>query len=271
LFFVIKRSISTVEWRMNMKIVRFCYDGSIKFGALQGEGIRVIYGDIFGEYQISEEILSLQAVKLLSPCMITKAVCVGLNYHGHAKEMNSELPAEPLLILKPSSTLNHPDGNIEYPSLSHDLHFEAELAVVIKKKAKNVKAKDAEDYILGYTCANDVTARDIQKKDGQWTRGKSFDTFLPLGPCIETDIDADNINIKLYLNDELKQSSNTGDLIFKVPEIIAFVTEVMTLYPGDVILTGTPSGVGSMLVGDVVTVELEGIGKLNNFIVKKQV
>lgn len=254
-----------------MKIVRFEHGDHIKFGILQGEEIRVMYGDIFDEYQISEEALPLKTVKLMSPCSITKAVCVGLNYHGHAREMNLELPIEPLIFLKPSSTLNHPDGNIEYPSISSDLHFEAEFAIVIKKKAKNVKVQDAADYILGYTCANDVTARDIQIRDGQWTRGKSFDTFLPLGPCIETDIDAGNINIKLFLNDELKQSSNTGDLIFRVPEVVAFVTEVMTLYPGDVILTGTPSGVGSMQVGDVVTVELEGIGRLSNTIVRKNV
>jgi 2-keto-4-pentenoate hydratase/2-oxohepta-3-ene-1,7-dioic acid hydratase in catechol pathway len=250
-----------------MKIVRFEHEGNIKFGALQGEHINVLNGDVFGEYQISKEILSLANVKLLSPCVISKAVCVGLNYHGHAKEMNLELPVQPLFFLKPSSSLNHPGGNIEYPSISQDVHYEAELAIVIKKLTKKVKAEEAEGYILGYTCANDVTARDIQKMDGQWTRGKSFDTFLPLGPCIETEIDASNINIKLYLNDQLKQSSNTGDLIFKVPEIVARVSEVMTLYPGDVILTGTPSGVGPMQVGDTVTVEIEGIGRLSNVVV----
>lgn len=250
-----------------MKIVRFEHEESIKFGALQGENINVLNGDVFGDYQISKEILSLASVKLLSPCVISKAVCVGLNYHGHAKEMNLELPVQPLFFLKPSSALNHPGGNIEYPSISQDVHYEAELAIVIKKLAKKVKAEEAKDYIIGYTCANDVTARDIQKMDGQWTRGKSFDTFLPLGPCIETEIDASNINIKLYLNDQLKQSSNTGDLIFKIPEIVARVSEVMTLYPGDVILTGTPSGVGPMQVGDTVTVEIEGIGRLSNVVV----
>lgn len=251
-----------------MKIIRFEHAGEIKFGILHGEDINVVEGDIFSDYQISKQAMTLEAVKLLSPCVITKAVCVGLNYRSHAQEMKHELPDKPLIFLKPSSALNHPAGEIEYPSISHNLHYEAELAVVIKKQAKNVKVEDAADYILGYTCANDVTARDIQKSDGQWTRGKSFDTFLPLGPCIETDIDPHSINIKLYLNDELKQSSNTSDLIFKVPEIVAFITESMTLYPGDVILTGTPSGVGPMEVGDVVTVELEGIGRLSNIIVK---
>ena len=250
-----------------MKIVRFEYAGKIEYGVLTGEEITVVTGDIFSDYQISKQVIQLDAVKLLSPCSITKAVCVGLNYRGHAQEMKLELPDKPLIFLKPSSTLNHPSGGIEYPVISHDLHYEAELAVVIKKQARNVKAEDAADYILGYTCANDVTARDIQKADGQWTRGKSFDTFLPLGPCIETEIEPGSINIKLYLNDELKQSSNTSDLIFKVPELVAFITETMTLYPGDVILTGTPSGVGPMEVGDIVTVELEGIGRLSNVII----
>jgi len=250
-----------------MKIVRFEYAGNIEFGILHGGEINVVEGDIFNEYQISQQVIPLEIVKLLSPCVITKAVCVGLNYRAHAQEMKLELPDRPLIFLKPSSSLNHPAGEIEYPAISHELHYEAELAVVIKKQARHVKAADAADYILGYTCANDVTARDIQKADGQWTRGKSFDTFLPLGPCIETDIESDSINIKLYLNDELKQSSNTSDLIFKIPELVAFITETMTLYPGDVILTGTPSGVGPMEVGDVVTVELEGIGRLSNVII----
>jgi len=251
-----------------MKIVRFEHAGEIKHGILHGENINVVKGDIFSDYQITKQVVTLGAVQLLSPCLITKAVCVGLNYRGHAREMKLELPDKPLIFLKPSSALNHPAGAIQYPTISHNLHYEAELAVVIKKQAKNVNAEDAADYILGYTCANDVTARDIQKADGQWTRGKAFDTFLPLGPCIETDIEPGCINIKLYLNDELKQSSNTSDLIFKVPELVAFITETMTLYPGDVILTGTPSGVGPMEVGDVVTVELEGIGRLSNIVVK---
>ena len=250
-----------------MKIVRFEHEGNIKFGILNGEQITVVTGDIFSDYQLSKQVVDLQIVKLLSPCVITKAVCVGLNYRGHAQEMKLELPKTPLIFLKPSSALNHPAGGIEYPPMSHDVHYEAELAVVIKKQAKNVRIEEANDYILGYTCANDVTARDIQKVDGQWIRAKSFDTFLPLGPCIETDIDPHSINIKLYLNDELKQSSNTSDLIFKIPELVTFISQVMTLYPGDVILTGTPSGIGPMKVGDVVTVELEGIGALSNVVI----
>ncbi|WP_425061079.1 putative protein YisK [Sporomusa carbonis] len=253
-----------------MKLVRYESNGKINFGVLAADDqINIIEGNIFcDDYVVSDKYVSLNDVKLLSPCQPSKAVCIGLNYHDHAKEMNLELPAEPLIFLKPSSALNHPGGAIEYPAISQNLHYEAELAIVIKKPARKVAAEDANQYILGYTCANDVTARDLQLHDGQWTRGKSFDTFLPLGPCINTDLDPHNTNIKLYLNGEVKQSSNTSNLIFKVPELLAFVSQVMTLYPGDVILTGTTSGVGPMQVGDTVIVEVEGIGRLHNTVVK---
>jgi len=249
-----------------MKIVRFVYGEKIQYGILHETDITVIIGDIFDQYQVSSQVIPLDAVKLLSPCQITKAVCVGLNYHGHAQEMKLTLPKQPLLFLKPSSALNHPGGAIQYPKSSQEVDYEGELAVVIKKEARNVQAAEVGDYILGYTCANDVTARDLQRIDGQWTRAKSFDTFLPLGPCIETDLDMSSKQIKLYLNDELKQSSNTSDLIFKIPELVAFISETMTLYPGDVILTGTPSGIGPMKDGDIVTVEIEGIGRLRNIV-----
>jgi 2-keto-4-pentenoate hydratase/2-oxohepta-3-ene-1,7-dioic acid hydratase in catechol pathway len=251
-----------------MKLVRFSYQKVIEYGILKADEIQVIQGDIFGDYQLTPKIVATANVKLLAPCIPTKAVCMGLNYHDHAKEMKSQLPEQPLIFIKPSSALSNPNDGIEYPSISHNLHYEAELAIVIKKKAKKVSAEKVSEYILGYTCANDVTARDIQKGDGQWTRGKSCDTFLPLGPCIETDINPHNIDIKLYLNNVEKQSSNTSNLIFKVPELVAFITQSMTLNPGDVILTGTPSGVGPMQVGDTVTVELTGIGKLTNIVVK---
>lgn len=253
-----------------MKLVRFADNKQIKWGALKGEVISIIDGDIFGDYSLSGDIVLLKSVQLLAPCTPSKAVCIGLNYHDHAREMNLPLPSHPLMFLKPPSALCNPGGNIEYPAITQDLHYEAELAVVIKKQAKKVSPENANEYILGYTCANDVTARDLQKSDGQWTRGKSFDTFMPIGPCVETELNPHNIDIKLYLNKELKQSSNTNNLIFKVPELIAFVTEVMTLYPGDVILTGTPSGVGPMQAGDLVSVELAGIGKLENRIVKSR-
>jgi 2-keto-4-pentenoate hydratase/2-oxohepta-3-ene-1,7-dioic acid hydratase (catechol pathway) len=251
-----------------MKFVRFQQGAVTSYGVLEGETIRLIDGDIFADWKASDRTVKLAAVKLLAPCAPSKAVCIGLNYRGHAQEMKIALPSQPLMFLKPSSALAHPGGPVEYPAISQNLHYEAELAVVIGKEARKVSVGAARDYILGFTCANDVTARDLQLGDGQWTRGKSFDTFLPLGPCIATDIDPAATDIRLYLNGELKQSSNTGDLIFKVEELLAFASQVMTLYPGDVILTGTPSGVGPMQVGDTVAVELAGIGRLENTIVK---
>jgi 2-keto-4-pentenoate hydratase/2-oxohepta-3-ene-1,7-dioic acid hydratase in catechol pathway len=251
-----------------MKFVRFQQGSAIRYGVLEGENIRIVEGDIFGQWAMGNQTVKPGAVKLLAPCAPSKAVCIGLNYHGHAQEMKIDLPKEPLMFLKPSSSLTHPGGEIEYPATSRNLHFEAELAIVIGKQARKIAAADARDHILGYTCANDVTARDIQKSDGQWTRGKSFDTFLPLGPCIATDIDPAGTDIKLYLNGEVKQASNTRDLIFKVEELVAFASQVMTLYPGDVILTGTPAGVGPMQIGDKVAVELAGIGRLENTVVR---
>lgn len=253
----------------DVKIVRFSYEDQEKWGVLTNKQIHIIKGDIFGDYEVLDQCVLLEQVTLLAPCTPSKGVCIGLNYHDHAREMKLVLPEEPLMFLKPSSALNHPGGILEYPAISSNLHFEAEMAIVIKKQARHVTMDNAYDYILGYTCANDVTARDLQLKDGQWTRGKSFDTFMPIGPCIETEIDPHHINIKLYLNDKVCQSSNTSNLIFKVPELLVFVTQVMTLYPGDVILTGTPAGVGAMEAGDVVVVELEGIGRLENIVGKK--
>ncbi len=253
-----------------MKLVRFEFENKITYGVLAVENqITIIDGDIFsGDHQESNKKVALDQVSLLAPCQPTKAVCIGLNYHDHAREMSLKLPKEPLIFLKPSSAVNKPEGEIEFPPISQNLHYEGELAIVIKKLARKIPVEQAGEYVLGYTCANDVTARDIQMQDGQWTRGKSFDTFLPLGPWIETELNPHNIAIKLLLNGEVKQSSNTSNLIFKVPEMIAFVSQVMTLYPGDVILTGTPAGVGPMQVGDTVTVDIEGIGQLNNTIAR---
>ena len=251
------------------KYVRCQYDNQTYYGILADDTIQLIEGNPFAEYTVINKIIRLDEAVLLAPCQPSKAVCVGLNYHDHAAEMKLTLPKEPLIFLKPSSAVIGPGGGIEYPAISHNLHYEGELAVVIGKTARNVSAHKAHDYIFGYTCANDVTARDIQLADGQWTRGKSFDTFLPLGPCIVSGIDPHAVDIKLYVNDEVKQSSNTCQLIFSVPAIIEHITKVMTLYPGDVILTGTPSGVGPMQIGDVVTVELSGIGRLSNTIVKE--
>ncbi|MDF2636024.1 MAG: ureidoglycolate lyase [Pelosinus sp.] len=245
-----------------MKIVKFVKDSEAAYGIFNNK-IYGIAGSIFTDFTVLKDYVLVDEVTLLAPCTPSKAVCIGLNYNDHKKKTDLE---EPTLFLKPPSSLNNPNGIIEYPAISNDVQYEAELAIVIKKQARNIVVENAYEYILGYTCANDVSARDLQKRDGQWTRGKSFDTFMPLGPCIETDIDPHNLDIKLYLNDKVCQSSNTCNLLFNIPELIAFITEVMTLYPGDVILTGTPAGVGPMQIGDRVVVEIEGIGRLENTI-----
>ena len=250
-----------------MKYVRFEFQSVVSYGILADERIQVLQGDLFDQPVVSEQSVGLSDVRLMAPCEPSKAVCIGLNYRDHAEEMKHDLPKEPLFFLKPSSSLNDPAGEIRYPAISQNVHHEAELAVVIGKIAKHIKAANAYDYVFGYTCANDVTARDIQKSDGQWTRGKGFDTFMPIGPWIETELDPHTLDIKGSVNGQLRQSSNTKNLIFRIPELIEFVTQVMTLYPGDVILTGTPSGVGPMEVGDTVTVEIAGIGALTNKIV----
>lgn len=198
----------------------------------------------------------------------SKIIAVGLNYVDHAKELKMEIPSEPILFVKPPTSVIYHKDAIIYPPQTNELHYEAELAVVIKDKIKNIKPEEAEKHILGYTCGNDVTARDLQRKDGQWTRSKSFDTFCPLGPDIVSGIDPDNLAIKLYLNGELKQASNTSNMIFKVNQLVSFISNIMTLEPQDVILTGTPPGVGPMQAGDTVEVEIEGIGKLTNKIVQ---
>lgn len=196
----------------------------------------------------------------------TKIVCVGRNYADHAKELGNEAPAEPLLFFKPPSAVIGNGDTIERPSLSQRVDFEGELAIVIGRDARNVKASDWRDYVLGYTCANDVTARDLQKKDGQFTRGKGFDTFCPLGPHIETDLDISDVRISTRVNGETRQNGRTSQMIFSPGVLIEYITAVMTLVRGDVVLTGTPSGVGPLNAGDVVEVEVEGIGVLRNVV-----
>ncbi|MEE8637916.1 MAG: fumarylacetoacetate hydrolase family protein [Candidatus Margulisiibacteriota bacterium] len=198
----------------------------------------------------------------------SKIICVGLNYRDHAKELKMPIPEYPILFMKPPTALIYNNDPIIYPPQTKELHYEAELAIVIKDRIKNVKKEEALKHVLGFTCGNDVTARDLQRMDGQWTRAKSFDSFCPVGPKIVKDIDPDNLNIKLYLNGEVKQSSNTSNMIFKVDHLVSFISNIMTLEPEDVILTGTPPGVGPMQVGDVVEVEVEGIGKLKSKVIK---
>lgn len=205
----------------------------------------------------------MEDIKSLNP---TKIICVGLNYIDHAKELNMEIPKEPIIFLKPTSAIIYNNDTIVRPKISKRVDYEVELAIVIGKECKNVKKEDAMDCIMGYTILNDVTARDLQENDGQWIRAKSFDTFCPIGPKIVSDLDPHNLDIQLRLNGEVKQKSNTKNMIFKVDELVEFVSSIMTLYPGDIISTGTPPGVGQLEKGDIVEAEIEGIGVLKNHV-----
>jgi 2-keto-4-pentenoate hydratase/2-oxohepta-3-ene-1,7-dioic acid hydratase in catechol pathway len=230
--------------------------------------IRHVDGSPFTTFAVSDKVYDLAQITLLEPTIPSKVVAVGLNYIDHARELGMALPDTPLIFLKPSTSVLGTNDSIIYPDMSRQVEYEGELAVVIKDVARQVDVDRAMSYVLGYTCANDVTARDLQKKDGQWTRAKGFDTFTPLGPCIETDADPDNLKIELRLNGETKQSSTTANMIFKTAYLVSFISHVMTLCPGDVIITGTPPGVGPMQPGDVVEVQIEGIGTLSNKVIR---
>ena len=204
--------------------------------------------------------------RLVAPVSPTKIVCVGRNYAEHAKELGNEAPPEPILFLKPPSAILDPGGTIVRPAASQRVDFEGELAIVIGRQVKNVKAAEWRDYVLGFACANDVTARDLQKKDGQFTRGKGFDTFCPVGPCIETELDVSNLRVTTRVNGDVRQDGSTSQMMFSCAFLVEFISGIMTLMPGDVILTGTPAGVGPLNSGDVVQVEVEGIGVLTNHV-----
>ncbi|HXL02638.1 MAG TPA: fumarylacetoacetate hydrolase family protein [Candidatus Atribacteria bacterium] len=248
-----------------MQIARFLHpEKKIPlFGVIKGDIIEEI-SDPFGEIKEEGRVFSRGTVKLLSPTLPSKIVAVGLNYRHHAQELEERIPENPIIFIKPSTAVLDPDDFILLPSSSCQVDYEGELAVVIKKKAYKVKDSHFGEYVLGYTCFNDVTARDLQKKDGQWTRAKSFNTFAPFGPWIETEIEPGNLNIRTYVNGYKKQDSNTKELLFPVPMLISFISEVMTLLPGDVIATGTPEGVGPLHPGDIVEIEIENIGILRN-------
>jgi 2-keto-4-pentenoate hydratase/2-oxohepta-3-ene-1,7-dioic acid hydratase in catechol pathway len=246
--------------------------GRTGYGILEGEKISVLWETPYdGMDKTTGEVLSLPEVTLLAPCEPTKIMALGLNYRDHAAEFGLPIPDEPLIFLKPSTAVIGPDEDIVYPAMSRRVDYEAELGVVIGRTCRQVPEEEVRDYILGFTCFNDVTARDLQKKDGQWARAKGFDTFAPLGPWIETEItDPNNLMVEAYLNGESRQHSNTRNMIFKVAAQVAFISQVMTLLPGDVIATGTPSGIGPMREGDVVEIRVEGIGTLKNRIVSER-
>ena len=257
-----------------MKLVRFLFQGEARYGVLKDNLISLIEGSPFAQFEAGSSEFTLDGntckaddVRLLSPCLPSKVVAIGLNYRSHAREMKVELPSEPLLFLKPSTAVIGPQENIVLSSFHQRVDYECELGVVIGKKAAGVAVDEAGDYILGYTCFNDVTERYLQKKDGQWTRAKGFDTFAPIGPWIETELDPDNVQVETYLNGELRQRGHTSDLIFGAYRLLSFISGVMTLLPGDVIATGTPSGIGALEAGDMVEIRVEKIGTLKNYVV----
>lgn len=255
------------------RVFRIEHQGSARYAVEAGGGYRLIEGDVSGDglASLSDRAVAaaragreVTAARILAPVAPSKIVAIGLNYKDHAAEMGKPPPAEPLIFLKPSTAVIGPGDAIRIPGNAGRIDHEAELGVVIGKRASRVSAASALEYVLGLTCLNDVTARELQRKDVQYTRGKGFDTFAPIGPCVAIGLDSSALDIEGSVNGERRQASNTRQLIFSVPEIIAFVSGVMTLLPGDVIATGTPSGVGPLTAGDRVTVKIEGIGELGN-------
>ncbi len=255
-----------------MKIVRV--DSSvddITYGSVEPEGIRLHLGSPFVAWEPTETVVGWEQARLLAPVIPTKIVAVGRNYVDHADELGNPVPEEPLIFLKPPTSVIGPLQSIRIPQESKNVHHEAELAVVVGKVARDVKIEDAGRFIIGYTAANDVTARDLQRADVQFTRGKGYDTFCPLGPAIDTDLDPlEGLQVTCRVNGELRQSGSTADMVFGVSELLSYVSHVMTLLPGDVILTGTPAGVGPIEAGDRVEVEIEGIGVLMNPVLARE-
>jgi 2-keto-4-pentenoate hydratase/2-oxohepta-3-ene-1,7-dioic acid hydratase in catechol pathway len=250
-----------------MRIVRYSRQGEVGFGILEGETVAAISPHPFGAFEYTGEPLPAAEVRLLAPVLPSKVVAIGRNYAEHAREQGAEVPAEPVIFLKPSTSVIGPDDPVVRPEGVGQVDYEGELAVIVGKLVRRLEPADAIQAVLGFTCANDVTARDLQNSDGQWTRAKGFDTFCPLGPWIETDLDSSDLAISTLVNGEVKQQARTSQLERGVADLLAFVSRVMTLLPGDVLLTGTPAGVGPLEAGDRVEVEVEGIGILANEVV----
>ena len=258
-----------------MRIARFAKGDGVAYGVVEGEAAQTIaelYGHPFGidpsGVRLTGQRYPLAEVRLLAPVLPSKVVAVGKNYAEHVREMGSEVPADPVLFLKPSTSVTGPNDRIAYPvKLTDRVDYEGELAVIIGRLCRDVPKERAYDVIFGYTCANDVTARDLQLKDGQWTRAKGFDTFCPLGPWMETATDPSDLGITTTVNGEVRQHARTRELLWDVPSLIEYISSVMTLLPGDVLLTGTPEGVGPLTDGDEVSVTVESIGTLTNKVV----
>ena len=250
-----------------MRIVRYSRQGDVGFGILEGETVAAISPHPFGAFEYTGERLPAGEVRLLAPVLPSKVIAIGRNYAEHARELGNEVPPEPVIFLKPSTSVIGPGDPIIRPDGVGQVDFEGELAVIVGKLVRRLETADAIQAVLGFTCANDVTARDLQRSDGQWTRAKGFDTFCPLGPWIETDLDSSDLAISTLVNGEVKQQARTSQLERGVADLLAFVSGVMTLLPGDVLLTGTPAGVGPLEPGDRVEVEVEGVGILANEVV----
>ncbi|WP_329001536.1 fumarylacetoacetate hydrolase family protein [Kribbella sp. NBC_00709] len=259
-----------------MRIARFSVDDEPKYGVVETDDpeglagtVNVLDSDpLYRPVQFTGERLQLADVRLLAPVIPrSKVVCVGRNYAAHAQELGNDVPEQPMIFLKPNTSVIGPRDGIVYPEQTHDLHFEGELAIVIGRICRDLPKERVNEVIFGYTIANDVTARDLQKTDGQWARAKGYDTFCPLGPWISTELDASDLRVSTELNGELKQDGRTSQFIFDIPEVLAYITSFTTLLPGDVVLTGTPAGVGPMLPGDEVSVTVEGLGTLTNKVI----
>jgi 2-keto-4-pentenoate hydratase/2-oxohepta-3-ene-1,7-dioic acid hydratase in catechol pathway len=248
-----------------MKIVRvLSQDDQPTYGILEGEIIHTLVGNLYAEPEPGPPIGPLGSLKLLPPCDPTKVIAIGRNYQEHAAEHGAEVPPEPLIFLKPPSSIIGPDEPIVLPPQSKRVEHEAELVAVIGRRGRHVDRELAWAYLLGFTGGNDVTARDLQRADGQWARSKGFDSFCPLGPWIETDLDVSDLAVSARVNGETRQHGRTRDMIYDLPVLVSYISSVMTLEPGDVILTGTPAGVAPLRPGDLVEVEIEGIGVLRN-------
>jgi len=254
-----------------MRILRFkTVDKSPRFGWLYEDRIGELDGDPFGAYRRLDPDIPVDSVKLLPPVQPGKIICVGRNYEAHAKEHGNSVGEIPILFLKPGTSLTGSGDPIVLPAQSQQVQHEAELAVVVGKHGRWIQPETAMDHVFGYTIANDVTARDLQRSDVQWTRGKGFDTFCPLGPWIETDFDPADVLITCRVGDELRQMASTRDMVFTIPQLIVFISSIMTLESGDLILTGTPAGVGDLLEGSTVSITIEGLGTLTNPVISEE-
>jgi len=247
-----------------MKFVRFRYRDKVSYGIWEGDFVREISGSIFGDFQISREKYPLPEVRLLTPVEPSKVLCVGLNFRDHIAELGDPIPKFPSHFLKSPTSIIGPEDPVIYPRIARRVDYEGELAAIIKNTAKDISEEEALKYVLGYTCFNDVTERELTRVQGQLIRSKGFDTFGPFGPCIATDLDPTKLTVQTYLNGKKVQEGYTGNMVFSVAFLVHYLSQCMTLYPGDVISVGTPGGIGPMKVGDIVEVRIDGIGTLRN-------